>query len=90
MKTFIKMFFTLVIAVCILGAGYYLALTNVSRLLTADKPHWQCRWLGSELLVKTGGWSEVVDLRFPLKLTRQVSLWILQGKNSTLKAITKL
>jgi hypothetical protein len=89
MKNFLKMFLTLIVAVFILGAGLYVTLANVSFLLAKGKPHWECRWVASGLLIKTGIWSEVIDLRPPLQVTHQAELWILRSQGLTITVNTK-
>jgi hypothetical protein len=89
LKIFLKIFLMLILAALLLGAGYYLVIANISRLLAAGKPEWQCRWIASGLLIKTGKWSEVVDLRPPLKVIHQADVWIFHAENLTLTVNTE-
>lgn len=89
MEIFFKFLFILILAVLILGAGFYITLTNVSHLMSTDNPHWQFKWLASGLLIRTGNWREVVDLRPPLKITRQANEWIFRSPNLTILVNTK-
>jgi hypothetical protein len=76
MKNSFKIFLMIGLAVLLLAAGFYVTLANVSQLLAAGKPQWQCRWSSSNLVIQTGKWREKISLQPPLQVTRQAGFWI--------------
>lgn len=89
MKTLIRIFLILILGFFLLGAGFYITLNNIGRLLTTTKPQWQFRRLASGLLIKTGNWQEKVDLRPPLQVTRRANYLILHSHDLTITVNTK-
>jgi hypothetical protein len=81
MKNFFKMFFIIVMAFFLLGAGFYITISNVSRLIAAGKPRWQCHWGTTGLQVKTGKWCETINLQLPFQVRRQAHNWIIHGRD---------
>ncbi len=89
MKNFLKMFFIMVMAVFLCGAGFYLTLLNTSKLLAAGKPNLQCRWLGSGLQIQTAQWRETILLPTPVHIRNHSGKWLIYNRNFALTVNTK-
>jgi hypothetical protein len=89
MKNLCKIFLMMVLAVSFLAAGLYVTLANVSQLLAAGKPQWQCRWSSSDVVIQTGKWQEKISLQSPLLVTRQAGFWIVHSFGRTITVSTK-
>lgn len=88
MKNFLKMFFALVLAIFLLGIGYYLVFTNLSYLLATDKPKLQCCWKNSGITLRTGAWIEMIALRAPFRITRETGKLVFGNKNMIITVTT--
>ncbi len=89
MKNLLKIFITLVMAAFLLGAGYFLVLSNLSYLLATGKPNFQIRNISSGLLIKTGDWVEKVNLATPIKVFRKNGALIFQSQRVVFTVSTK-
>lgn len=89
MKNFLKMFFIVIMAVFLCGAGVYLVLANMSQLLAAGKPNMQLRWFTSGLQIKTARWCETIGLPLPVHIRSQAGKWMLYNHNFALTVIGK-
>lgn len=86
MKIFLKMFLAIIMAAFMLGAGYYLVLSNLSYLLGGSKPDIHCGWNGKTpgISIQTGNWVEKINFQPPLKVYLKDSRWVFQTKQGTL------
>ena len=89
MKNFLKMFLVIIFGAFFCGAGFYLTMVNMSRLLAAGKPNLQCNWLGSGFQIKAARWCEVVDLPSPVRIKRRAGTWMVYNRDFTLMVSTK-
>ena len=89
MKNFLKMFFIIIMAVFLFGAGFYLTIMNLSQLLAAGKPNMQLRWLTSGLQIQTARWRETIDLPSPLHIRSQSGKWMIYNRDFALTVNTK-
>ncbi len=88
-KNFLKMFFILIMAAFLCGAGFYLTLLNTSKLLAAGEPNLQCCWLSSGLQIKTAKWRETIILPTPVHIRNHSGKWLIYSRHFALTVNTK-
>lgn len=89
MKNLLKMFFIMIMAAFLCGAGFYLTLLNTGKLLAAGEPNLRCRWLSSGLQIQAAKWRETVILPPPVHIRNHSGKWLIYSRHFALTVNTK-
>ena len=84
MRFFLVLLLLVSSALLLVGLGHYLVLRNLSQLLAKDEPKLKWEITNESFKLKTGAWTETLNLRPPLRLTPGAHGWRIAVESGSL------